>query len=481
MVLLRFSDRAVGLVSLAVLARLLLPEDFGLIALALSMIALIEMFGEFGVELALIKNQQAQRRHYDSAWTFNIITAALLAGILFAIAIPAADFFEEPRIASVIRWLALANVIAALANIGVVDFRKNLELSREFRWLFSSRIIGTVFTLALAFYWRDYWALVAGTLAQAALRTSLSYFVHDYRPRWSFAAIGEIFHFSKWVLVQNVINGLNERSPAIILGRVADANAVAHFSVSHEISSLATTEIAAPIRRAVFPGFAKMASDLAVLRQGFLRTFALMMLIGLPVPVGIALTAPLIVPVFLGGKWLAAIPLIQVLSLNGIMRSLGTSGHIVYLAIGKPRITAQLAVLRLALLLPLLIFGAIKAGALGAAWALVATSLVMWVTDIAVLFRVLRLETSELIASAWRPVLAAGTMALVVLSLYTFLPAPQELSDFVSHLFLSIAGGAFVYCSMLLGLWRASGSPVGAESIIIAAVWEKLSPPQHAA
>src|SRR5688572_18978074 len=106
MVLLRIADRAVGLVSLAVLARLLLPEDFGLIAAAMSFIAVIEMLGEFGVELALIKNQQADRSHYDSAWTLNLITALLLAAVLFALASPAAAFFAEPRVEAIVRWLA---------------------------------------------------------------------------------------------------------------------------------------------------------------------------------------------------------------------------------------------------------------------------------------------------------------------------------------------------------------------------------------
>jgi lipopolysaccharide exporter len=95
MILLRFADRGIGLVSLAVLARLLAPEDFGLIALALSFMGLIALFGHFGVEMALIQNQNAERRHYDSAWTVTLITAAVFSTLFVALAAAAASFFRR--------------------------------------------------------------------------------------------------------------------------------------------------------------------------------------------------------------------------------------------------------------------------------------------------------------------------------------------------------------------------------------------------
>jgi lipopolysaccharide exporter len=470
MISLRVADRMIGLVSLAILARLLLPEDFGLVALALSLIALVDMFGDFGVELQLIQNQRAERHHYDSAWTLNIIVAVIAAVILFLLAAPAAQFFAEPRAAAIIRWLALAGVISALANIGVVNFRKHLQFDREFRYLLNVRVTGTLSTLLLAYLWHDYWALVAGTLAQAAVRVALSYALNDYRPRFSLAALSEIFHFSKWVLAQNVTHGLNDRAPQLVIGKLANASALAHFSVAYEISNLATSELAAPIRRALFPGFAKMAADLAILREGFVKTFAVMTTIALPIPLGIALTAPLIVPVFLGERWLAAIPLIQVLALYGAVRTLSTSSHVVYLALGRPRITAQLSTLRLAVLAPLLIWGTMRSGALGAAWALVAASLLVWLVDFAILFRVLRFGRGDLVRAVWRTLVAAFAMVVGVLLLQVSFPAPGTLTNFLSQLLANAAIGAAIYCTALFALWRLSDRPNGAESMILAAL-----------
>jgi PST family polysaccharide transporter len=107
MILMRVADRGVGLVSLAVLARLLLPEDFGLVALAVSIIALVDMFGQFGADIALIQNQHAERRHYDSAWSLNLATAMTMSLVLAVVAKPAAAFFAEPRVESIVYFVGI--------------------------------------------------------------------------------------------------------------------------------------------------------------------------------------------------------------------------------------------------------------------------------------------------------------------------------------------------------------------------------------
>lgn len=466
MVLLRLADRAIGMVSLAILARLLLPEDFGLIALAVSFIALIDMFGQFGVEVALIQNQHAERRHYDSAWTLNLLTSVLVSVVLVLLAARAAAFFTEPRVESIIYWLALANVIRAFENIGVVDFRKRLEFHREFSYLFSARVTSTVATVIFAFYWREYWALVAGTLMQAVTRVALSYVVSPYRPRFSNAGVGDIFHFSKWMLVQNVIQGLNERASALVIGRMSSAEALAHYNVAYEISNLATTELAAPIRRAMLPGFARMAGDIRTLRDGFVRTMAVIVLIGLPIPIGIALTAPRIVAVLLGPNWSPAVPLIQVLALYGVLRTLGTSSHVVYLAVGNPRITAILSALRLVVLMPSLIWMTSEAGAMGAAWAMIFTSALFWIVDVAILFRVLQFDARVLFRAMWRPMVAALAMSVAVHYFQASLSTPGSLFAAALQLAAIVAVGAAIYVTAGMALWRACLSPQGAESVL---------------
>jgi len=466
MILMRLADRGIGLVSLAILARLLLPEDFGLVALAVSIIALVDMFGQFGADVALIQNQHAERRHYDSAWTLNLATATAMSLVLAVVARPAAAFFAEPRVEGIVYWLALANVFGACTNIGVVDFRKRLEFRKEFSYLFSARALSTIVTLVLAWQWREYWALVAGTFAQVLIRVALSYSLSPYRPRLSRAGLPEIFRFSRWMLLQNVLQGLTDRASTLAIGRLAGAEALAKYNVAYEIANLATTELAAPIRRAMLPGFARMAGDLRTLRDAFVRTAGVIVLVGLPIPIGIALTAPRIVDVVLGPKWLAAIPLLQVLALHGVLRAFSTSSHVVYLAVGKPRLTAMLTAVRLCVLVPALVVMTMKAGALGAAWATVVAAALMWILDLALLYRVLRFDPRALFGVTWRPIVAALVMALAVRYGETLLPAAGTVATAAVSLAALVAIGALAYGLASFALWRICLRPPGAESAV---------------
>ena len=467
MIAVRLADRAIGLVSLAILARLLVPQDFGLVALAVSFIAVISAFAQIGVEVALIQDQRAERRHYDSAWTINVITGCLLSLLFIGLASAAAAFFSEPRVESTIWWLAAANVVRSFENIGVVDFRKKLEFHREFNFLFSVRCISAVVTVILAYLWRDYTALVAGSLVQAAVRVGLSYTMSAYRPSFSLAGFASIFHFSKWMMVQGAIDVLGGQASALVIGRMASAEAVAHYSVASEIANLATTELMAPVRRALFPGFARIGNDSGSLRRALLNSFAVIVLVGLPVPVGIALIAPMVVAVFLGPQWMPAVALVQVLAVSGVLRTFGTSSHLIYLAIGKPRITAVLSGVRLILVVPALILGTSQAGAIGAAWAMVVIAMLLWVVDFAILIRILRIDPSELFAAAWRPIVAAMLMYVVVQGFQSSLPSAHSLASTVWQLAANVALGATVYVSAIFVLWRICQRPEGSESAIL--------------
>ncbi|HKU87907.1 MAG TPA: oligosaccharide flippase family protein, partial [Casimicrobiaceae bacterium] len=403
---------------------------------------------------------------YDSAWTLNLATATTMSLVLAVVAKPAAAFFAEPRVEGIVYWLALASVIGACANIGVVDFRKRLEFRREFAYLFSARVLSTAVTLVLAWQWREYWALVAGAFAQSLIRVALSYALSPYRPRLSRAGLRDIFGFSRWMLLQNVLQGLSDRASALAIGRLAGADALAKYNVAYEIANLATTELAAPIRRAMLPGFARMASDPRTLRDAFIRTAGVIVLVGLPIPIGIALTAPRIVDVLLGPKWLAAIPLMQVLALHGVLRAFSTSSHVVYLAVGKPRFTAIITAARLCVLVPALVVMTMKAGALGAAWATVIVAALVWILDYVLLYHVMHFDARALLGTMWRPVVAALVMALVVRYGETLLPGAGPVAAAAASLAALVALGALAYVVTSFALWRACLRPPGAESAI---------------
>jgi O-antigen/teichoic acid export membrane protein/glycosyltransferase involved in cell wall biosynthesis len=478
MIALRMANRLLGVISFGILARLLMPEDFGLIALAGSLGALLEIMSDFSVELALIRQSPSHRRLYDTAWTVKILRGLAVSVLVVLFAPSAAHFFAEQRIEEVMYFLALASFIISFENIGVVEFRKNLSFEKEFGYLFVVRCAATIVTIVLALVWRNYWALLVGTLAGTVTRLFLSYVVHDYRPRLSSVGFGELFQFSKWMLIQNCLHGLNQRMPVWVLGRLAGIGAVAYYEVAATIATLTTSEIRMPIRAALFPGFARMAADRKALHQGFFDAYGLMTLIGLPIPILLGVTAPLLIDVFLGVRWQASVPVMEVLALYGIVQAFGSSSHLLYLAINRPDITARLVGLFFLFLLPSLVVGTTWAGAVGAAWALTITALVVLAVDFALVFKVLKIDPQCILSALARPVAGSICMVLGLIPLRLFVDSTGSWSGSMFQLMALVTTGTSVYVAAVFALWHLSGRTAGAERQILSALqeaWRRLA------
>src|SRR5262249_34482653 len=322
-------------------------------------------------DLALIQNQQAERRHYDTAWTFNLIFATANALILVALAKPFASFFAEPRVEAILYWLGLGTFVDGFTNIGVVAFQKELQLHKDFRFGISKKVTAFLVTVTLAFWWRSYWALLAGILTSKVAGLLLSYRLHPYRPRLSLAARHDLFHFSKWMLLNNILIFFNVRGDDFVVGKILGSQALGLYTVAYEITNLPTTELVWPISRAVFPGYSTLAGDTGELRAMFLRVISLIAMIAVPAGVGIGLVAEPLVLITLGPKWIGTVPLMHVLAIFGVARALHGPTGAVYLAHGKPDLVFRMQLLHVAVAMPMLIWLVRVIGIAGAPWAIV--------------------------------------------------------------------------------------------------------------
>ncbi|WP_299614807.1 lipopolysaccharide biosynthesis protein [Pelagibius sp.] len=458
MIGLRVADRCIGFASTIVLARLLVPADFGLIALAMVVVAAIDVLGEFGFDLVLIQNQKAERSHYDTAWTLGLLRGLISAALIALAAAPIADLYGDPRLADIIFILALLPLLEGFHNIGVVEFRKQLTFNKEFRFRILPRLSGTVVTIVLALLWRDYWALVVGTLVGAALRLILSYVMQPYRPRLSFAAWREIMNFSKWILATSVVGFVNNRADTFAVGKFLDVATLGLFSLASQIAALTTSELMAPIVRALFPGYAKLSHDQALLKKAFVDTYAILVLVAVPVACGIGVTAELFVPILLGSKWLGAIPLIELLVVFGALRVVG--GHVrpIYLAMSRPQFGTYIMLIQSVVFLPLLFLGLWQFGVVGAALAHVASQSVLTIVNIWIVRRLLSLRLRDLWLASWR---SFGSCILMVAAVETLISFPPfgvtGFFEQMALLLLAVALGAFVYAASVLLLWSLSG------------------------
>ena len=205
MVLLRFVERGIGVVSTIILARMLVPADFGVVAMAMSVYGALEIMTSFSFDLALIQNRKATDAHYDTAWTFNVLFGLFLLLGLLALAWPTAEFYADARVGPVMMWLGVAALVRGFENIGVIQFQRDLNLVQEFKLGLARKVVGFMVTISFALAWQSYWALIAGIMAQRVTGLVMSYVLHPYRPRFSLAAKGELLEFTKWLALNNVV------------------------------------------------------------------------------------------------------------------------------------------------------------------------------------------------------------------------------------------------------------------------------------
>ena len=459
----RWTDRLIGFVSTLILARLLVPADFGIIAMASLVVGLVDVLLALGVNVALIQNRNAEQAHYDTAWTLRLMQSAVAAAIVFLIAPRAALYFNDPRIVPVLRFMSISMLLVGLENIGIITFQKEMRFGMDFRFVFIKRLAGFLTTIAAAWFLRSYWALVIGTLAGRSIGVLLSYQMHPMRPRFSLEKMKEIFSVSQWMLVNSIGNYLNRNLDKMLVGRRASATIMGGYTLGDEISSMPSTEVLAPLNRVLFPTFVKAKHDLGELKRLYLLAQGVQSILGISAGVGLALVAHEAVLLMLGEKWLFVVPFVQTLALANVVESITTSGGYVLITMGKIRSAALIQWLQVIFFVTVAMLAWPDADALHIAMLRVLTVLTGLFASVWILLRTLHnVSVLDIIRSVLRPLLATAVMALAVISIGEVIQLPP-----LAALLVKIVTGLLAFPTTLMLLWWVSGKPMGAESYLL--------------
>ena len=475
MVLFKLVERGLGLISTLILARLLGPTDFGVVAMAISFIAMAELLTAFGFDIAIIQQQGATKEHYNTAWTCNLLLGLCVTIVMLAAAVPIADFYRKPEVEWVVWALAFGPLIAGAENIGVVAFRKELDFRREFKFQVSRKLIAFTIVVPLAFMLRSYWALVVGMLVSKTAGTAISYLMHPFRPSFTLSKFRQLFGFSRWLLINNLVGFFKERSSDFFIGRLLGAAPLGAYNVAYELAHLPSSEIGAPINRALLPGFAKMSPGPEV-NTAYASAVDVLAMLTMPASAIIFVVAPFLVPVILGEKWSAAVPLMEVLAFNGALLLFHASIAAVLLGRGLPRRVTFANVCYVILLAAMLAIFAPRYGAVGTAYAVLLTSVIGTPLYLYQVRKGLGVPLGVFTRAIARPLFAALGTALLV---RWGMPVHEaSMGFFVSAAWLigGLVSGVLIYLAFIVVLWRLAGRPVGAETVVFERVAGFLGP-----
>jgi lipopolysaccharide exporter len=468
MLLARWGVRIIGIVSTLILARLLTPADYGLVGLATLLHFLVQSASDFSLDVDLIRTQTRDRERYDTVWTLEGLRGIVTAALIIAIAFPLSATLGEPRLHAVAFCIALSAILDGFANVGLVEFRRDLMFSKDFQVTLVTKVVAFAVAIPLAFLLRSYWALVLGMLAASLSRLVLSYVVHPYRPRLSLACWRELLGFSKWLWLTSQLFFLRSKSDEFFVSKWAGVDALGYYRIAREVAQLPTTELITPILRAILPGFSRLNSLGAQLRDGYLLVLSATVVLMAPLSVGLCVTADLVLGVGLGAKWLPAAPLLELLALACLVEMFAGLAFNVFLALGRPRYSAQAGFVGAVTFLLLLSVLVPSRGSVGAALSLLLASVVGSVVSLHLAHRLIGMTWRAVLRELLRPLAATASMAGIVLAFRHLWPVPGDTLHAAMLLVACVILGGAAYVALLLLLWLQAGRPHGAEAAIIA-------------
>jgi len=463
MLVTRLIINTLGIVSSLVLVRILSPQDFGIAAIAMSLYSLVSLFGDFGLNTALIQKNNLNKSDYDTGFTINLIFGAISSLLFVVMAGPIANFFGDPRLESVIYVVSSLFIISSFKNIKVVDFQIEMNFHLELKLQVIPKLISFFGTLLMAYLLESYWALIFGSLLVTLLNVAFSYVMLPYMPSLSFKGAKELFNFSKWIMLNNIFFYLNNKSIDLIVGKFISTSAAGIYSISKEMATLPATEIAAPINKAAYPAYAKQKDNLEALRELFYQTTSMITIIALPASLGLMITADYFVPSVLGQKWMAAIPVIQLLSIFAFISSISSNNGYIFLALGKPKLTTLISAFRISSFFGFLFGLGLQNLIEGPAQALILSAILNLVVSYLFLKKQIKISYLKALKVNLRAFIATLFMCSTVFFLKTNLNFSVTLLNFLFIVFL----GVLSYSISLVSMWLISGKPNSVESLII--------------
>ncbi len=452
MVFLRLSVKGLGFINTIILARILTPSDFGIVAVVMAIYSFIDLIKRFGFDVVLIQKQDVERSDYDTAWTFKFIFG-FLAALVFLILSPfIADYYDDQRLTTISICVSMMFFLNGITNIGVVNFIKDFNFKKEFKFRLWIKVLTIVVTIAVALCVKSYWALVVGMLSAALWEVVLSFRWSSYRPRISFRKWKELYSFSGWLMTNNILQYFYNQFSGLIIAKMLSPAMVGIYKVTTEFSNLPSGELAASINKASYPGYAKVAQDVQELRNLYLKILSSIALIAIPISVLIALLAPYFVPLVLGDQWISGVPVMEVLSLSQILMCINSNAGYIYLAMGKPKLGTLLLFIRVCLLLGLIYWLIDLYGLIGAAYAYAITSVVMFPLTFFMLRKLISLKLFDYLASFYRPLFASSVTYFVGLQMRDFMHLDGLFLTFV----LYGGGMSLLYLAVHWAVWYSA-------------------------
>lgn len=429
------------LVTTAILARLLTPSEFGVVALATLAVTYLDALKDLGLGPALIQRRADDLEEAaNTVFTLNLILGGLLSLIGILVAPLFAEFFRNPLVTPLLRVLSLSFVLNALGSVHVIRLQRELEFRKKLIPDLARSSVKGIVSIGLALAGASVWALVIGQLAGVLVFVVAAWIVFPWRPKLTIngSIAGVLLKFGVTVIGVDILAVLTDNFDYLIIGRVFGEAPLGIYTLAYRLPELLVLNMLWVLAAAIFPAFASLQDEPETLRRGFLTTIRFIQLAVLPICLGLFIAADPLIRVAFGEQWLDAIPILRILAVFAFITSIGFNIGDIYKAVGRPDILVKLELLNLGLLIPTLITLA-RFGVAGIAVGHVIISGIHMTLRLIIAMRFVHVSLGEIAAQLIPSLLAGlGLTVLAVPALYL----TASFSPLVQLVAVTIAGAA---------------------------------------
>ena len=324
--ILQFSQQILVLIVNLILARILGPSDFGLVALVTVTTGLLLTIVDLGFNAAIIQKDEINENQLSTAFFLNLIMGLLLCLLLASSSISLARFFQKEAMGPMLQFFSLVLIIRAFISVQLALYDRNMDFKKVTLISIFALIIGTLCKLVLALKDFGAWSIIYGEFLNQLVLVITLWSFSTWRPslqRVNKKSFSELFTFGSNIMLSNLIGSLSGKIDVMMIGKLVSSSQLGIYSMAFNISAIFPQQINAVVQRVMFPSFSRMQADNDLLGNTYCKLTKYLSIIGTPALVGMAMVAPEFVNLVLSPKWANAIPILQILCLYAITNVMG--------------------------------------------------------------------------------------------------------------------------------------------------------------
>lgn len=457
------------LASVIIVAWFLSPDDYGLVAIAMTFLVILSSITDMFLGEALIRQKEPSKKDIDTIWTMGVIRGVLIALIFLVLAYPVARFYGDDRLVGLMLALGLSPLSLGFQNPYRFLQQKKLVFSQEFIITVLQKLLSVATIIGIAAIFHSYWALIIGNIVFFASGTIISFILNPYRPAFNLRGWREVMNFSGWVMLSQIVSMLNSRFELLLMGRILGMATLGLYTMGSNLAWMATDEIMKPLRKVIFPAFTRVLhspqgqQDPERLRQVYQRTQSLVTALVLPISVGFAVAAEPLIHLVFSERWYPVIFILQYLSAVFGFQTLGSLVRPLGKAKGQTRRLFVRDTQMLLLRLPIIIASMVAWGVVGIIIARVFTGLLSIAVNLFLIREFIGLPVRAQLYQNLRAIFGVTVMGAAMFVVGQGFDVGLGRAAAAEMLAAEVLAGGLAYALAICLSWMAMGRPEGPE------------------